>query len=207
MAHVIAPNSLIGPDFSRCQPLVLDPYLSNRCLLRDVLHGLGCEKVFDCGRVREAVASIENDHPNVLFIDWSKQIDAIEFLRLLRARNNPHRFLPVVVMTAYASLDHIATARDCGASEIMVRPWSQQMVVSRLRSIVEHPRLYIQGGGFFGPDRRRRRLGYLGPERRRHENWQAADRRHADSGNWQGQERRQGRAGFPSFERRDAHRV
>lgn len=207
MAHVVTPTSLNATDFSRCQPLILDPYLGNRCLLRDVLHGLGCETVLDCGRVRDAVAAIESEHPNVMFIDWSKQIDAIEFLRLLRARANPHRFLPVVVMTAYASLDHIATARDSGANEIMVRPWSQQMVQSRLRSIVEHPRLYIQGGGFFGPDRRRRRLNFLGLERRRHENWQAADRRRGETASWQGPERRQGRSGFVPLERRDAPRT
>lgn len=207
MAHVIVPSEVIGSDFSRCRPLVLDPYMSNRCLLRDMLNGMGCEKVFDCGRLRDAVACIENDHPNVVFIDWSRQVDAITFLRLLRAHANPHRFLPVVVMTAFASLDAIATARDAGATEIMVRPWSQQMVVSRLRAIVEHPRLFIQGGGFFGPDRRRRRSSFLGQERRRHENWQEADRRRADSSGWNGQERRQGRPGFEPLERRDAPRT
>lgn len=207
MAHVIAPNAQIGADLSRCRPLIVDPYLSNRTLLRETLAEMGCSQVLDCSRLRDAVLSIENDHPNILFVDWSKQTNALEFLRMLRHHTNPHRFLPVVVMTAFASLDHIAQIRDAGATEIMVRPWSRQMVASRMRSIALQPRLYIQGGGFFGPDRRRRRLEYMGQDRRRHENWQEADRRHAETGRWDGPERRQGRSGFMPLERRDAPRT
>lgn len=149
MAYVIAPQTTFGADFSRCRPLVFDPYLTNRRLLRDMLSGMGCERVMDCGRLRDTILTIETEQPNVLFLDWSEQVDAIDFLHRLRAPANQHRFLPVVVMTAYAGLNHIAAARDAGSNEFMLRPWSQQVLASRLRSIVEHPRLYIQGGGFF----------------------------------------------------------
>ncbi|MBR9973869.1 response regulator [Magnetospirillum sulfuroxidans] len=207
MAYVLAPQLAFGADFSRCRPLVFDPYLSNRRLLRDILSDLGCDGVLDCGRTRDAITNIESEQPNILFLDWSDQVDAVDFLRHLRANGNPHRFLPVVVMTAYSGLTHIAAARDAGANEFMLRPWSQHVVASRLRSIVEHPRLFIQGGGFFGPDRRRRRLDFQETERRRHENWRSADRRDPVGAVWDGPERRQGRPGFEPLERRDAPRV
>lgn len=207
MAYVLAPPTVFGTDFSRCRPVVFDPYLSNRRLLRDILTDLGCDTVMDCGRSRDAIATIESEQPNILFLDWSEQVDAVAFLHHLRAPANPHRFVPVVVMTAYSGLTHIAAARDAGANEFMLRPWSQQVVASRLRSIVEHPRLFIQGGGFFGPDRRRRRLDFLDPERRRHENWRSADRRDPTGAVWDGVERRQGRFGFEPLERRDAPRA
>lgn len=207
MAYVIAPQTTFGADFGRCRPLIFDPYLTNRRLLRDMLTGMGCERVMDCGRLRDTILTIETEQPNVLFLDWSEQVDAIDFLHRLRAPANQHRFLPVVVMTAYAGLNHIAAARDAGSNEFMLRPWSQQVLASRLRSIVEHPRLYIQGGGFFGPDRRRRRLDFQDHDRRRHENWRSADRRDPIGAVWDGPERRQGRHGFQPLERRDAPRV
>lgn len=163
MAYVIAPQTTFGADFSRCRPLVFDPYLTNRRLLRDMLSGMGCERVMDCGRLRDTILTIETEQPNVLFLDWSEQVDAIDFLHRLRAPANQHRFLPVVVMTAYAGLNHIAAARDAGSNEFMLRPWSQQVLASRLRSIVEHPRLYIQGGGFFWPRSQAPPTGFPGP--------------------------------------------
>lgn len=207
MAFVIDPQMPFGSDFSRCRPLILDPYLTNRRLLHDILKDIGCGEVTDCGRVGSTLSAIENGAGNVLFLDWSDQIDAIDFLYHLRQTSNPHRFLPVVVMTGYAGLNHIATARDAGANEFMLRPWSRQVVASRLRCLVLHPRLYIQGGGFFGPDRRRRRLDFNNQDRRRHENWQDGDRRKSASMTWQGPERRQGRDGFLPLERRDAPRA
>lgn len=207
MTQVIVPQNVLGPDFSRCKPLVFDPFLSSRRLLRDILHGLGCISVFDCSRARDAITSIADDHPNVLFLDWSKQVDAVDFLCHLRHPANPHRFLPVVVMTTYSSVEHIASARDAGANEFMLRPWSQQIVASRLKAIVEHPRLFISGGDFFGPDRRRRRDDFLGQDRRRHENWHAADRRASQLQAWNGPERRQCHPGFLPLERRNAPRA
>lgn len=209
MAYVIDPQMPFGSDFVRCRPLILDPYLTNRRLLHDILKDLGCGEITDCGRVNSAISAIDSGGCNVMFLDWSDQIDALDFLHHLRVASNPHRFLPVVVMTGYAGLNHIAAARDAGCNEFMLRPWSRQIVASRLHSIVERPRLFIQGGGFFGPDRRRRRLEYSGSERRRHENWQAVDRRAGDNRStpWSGPERRQGQDGFLPLERRNAPRV
>lgn len=206
MAFVIAPPAGRTDDFRRCRPLIVEPYATNRRLLRDILHGLGCAEVLDCAQVRDGMVIIERETPNLMFMDWSPRTDAIGFLRGLRSQSNPHRFLPVAVMTSYAGLNHVATARDAGANEFMLRPWSQQVVASRLRGLVLHPRLFIQGGGYFGPDRRRRRISIDGPERRKHQNWRAGERRIHDPADWHGPERRQGRPGFLTPDRRDMPR-
>ncbi|MBX9635553.1 MAG: response regulator, partial [Magnetospirillum sp.] len=144
---------------------------------------------------------------NVLFLDWSGDVDAVDFLHELRNPGNPERFVPVVVMTDYCGAEHVAQMRDVGANEFMLRPLSQDVVASRLRSIVGAPRLFIQDGNFFGPDRRRRRVDLHGSERRNHENWRSGDRRRTTGAQWSGPERRQGRSGFEPLERRTAQRA
>ncbi|MBC7906280.1 MAG: response regulator [Rhodospirillaceae bacterium] len=131
----------------------------------------------------------------------------MDFLRELRHPDNPERFVPVVVMSAYCGAEHVTRMRDVGATEFMLRPFSQEVVASRLRSIVRAPRMFILGGNFFGPDRRRRRVDWDASERRSHQNYRSGDRRRGATGEFSGKERRQGRAGFEPLERRTAQRA
>lgn len=199
-----APTPATG-DFEGCHALILEPWMGNRRLLREMLRELGCPSVQDTSKPREAWETIYRGGVNLLFIDWSGDIDAVDFLRELRHTDNPKRFVPVVVMTAYCGAEHVTRMRDVGATEFMLRPFSQEVVASRLRSIVRMPRLFIKTGDFFGPDRRRRRLD-VPQERRTHENWHSGDRRRGSS-TYAGKERRQGRAGFEPLERRMALRA
>lgn len=185
-------------DFRECHALILDPFLSNRRLLRDTLKALGCGDVRDTGRAEEARAILNDGGANALFLDWSDGTDALAFLRALRAPDNPHRCTPVVVMTTFADPGHVVAARDAGANEFMLRPWSAEIVASRLRALVHHPRRFIQANEFFGPDRRRRRGEWRGPDRRAHQEWRgpAERRKEAESD-----------PVFQPLERRNAPRV
>ena len=207
MATVIAPPLGAGFDFSRCQALVLAPLAAERRLVADSLDIMGMGGVRTAQSASAAWDMLDERRDNILFLDWSPQTDAIQFLRILRLPDHPHRLLPVVVMTSFAGIDNALQARDSGANELLLRPWSQDILVSRLRGIIEHPRLFIHGGHFFGPDRRLRRETLAGRERRRHENWAEPDRRKNAGASWGGQERRQGQPGFVPLERRNAPRV
>ncbi|MEW5728669.1 MAG: response regulator [Pseudomonadota bacterium] len=198
---VIVPTPNRSVDLGRCHPLVVAPYSSNRRLLRDILNDLGVGSVESCADIPEAWDILCGGLRNMLFIDWSDHTDAVNFLRMLRIPSNPLRFLPVVVFSAYGDMDHVSLSRDSGATEFMLRPFSKEVVASRLRSITQAPRLFVQSDDFFGPDRRRRRADFSGPERRRHANWRAADRR-TRLDEWSGVERRQGLPGFREAERR-----
>lgn len=200
-----APTPVTG-DFTGCHALILEPWVGNRRLLRETLRELGCSSVLDTSKTREAWETIYQGGINVLFLDWSGDIDAVDFLLELRHPDNPERFVPVVVMTAYCGAEHVTRMRDVGATEFMLRPFSQEVVASRLRSIVRAPRMFIKADDFFGPDRRRRRLD-VPAERRSHENWRSGDRRRGGAGTYTGKERRQGRVGFEPLERRAAQRA
>lgn len=207
MASVIPAPPLATSDYKGCHVLICDPYLGNRRLLRETLKDLSCGSAEDCGNLSEACKRLDAGGINLLFLDWSSETHAMTFLRVIRSPDHEFRFLPVVLMTAYGGLDHIFAARDAGTTEFMLRPWSSKVVDSRLRSVVQHPRLFIDGGNFFGPDRRRRRAEFSGNERRDHENWRSGDRRDGDQHPWDGPERRQGRLGFTPLDRRNAPRA
>lgn len=76
------------------------------------------------------------------------------------------RFLPVVVVSGYATEALTARARDCGANETLVKPVSAKGLAQRICTVIDNPRPFINVPGFFGPDRRRQQTSYNGSERR-----------------------------------------
>ena len=179
-------------DFSRTRVLVLDPFIVTRRVLRDTFKDFGVSLVEACIDVRGAMAQIMQGQFTVLFTDWSTETDAPALIRKIRGPGSPNRFLPIVVMTAMNSIEHFKIVRDAGASEFMLKPFTTQVVKSRLASIVNNPRLYVETNGYFGPDRRRRSADPPGPDRRAPGQPRFADRRN-ETGSFNGPDRRQGR--------------
>ena len=193
-------------DFSRCHVVVLDPFIATRRLVTDILmRDMRVGAVRAVGSAEDALRLLLDGGWNVLFTDWSGDTNAIAILRTLRGPTSPFRFLPVVVMSGFSNPDRIKRARDAGMSEFMLKPFSSVVVQSRLKSITQTPRVYVESPDFFGPDRRRRRDTFDGFERRQHINTMFADRRRT-SRPFTGPEKRQGLPGYHASERRDGAR-
>ncbi|HEY0267556.1 MAG TPA: response regulator, partial [Rhizomicrobium sp.] len=92
----------------------------------------------------------------------------LDLVRMIRTSpQTPNPFVPVIMLTGYTSLDHVRQARDGGVNEFIAKPVSVKTMMSRMVSVIEHPRPFVRTGGYFGPCRRRRGVDeYRGPERR-----------------------------------------
>ncbi len=205
MVSVLPPPGPTTQDFSGCRALVVEPDLPNRHLLSYLLTSLGVGRLEDCGTIRDAWRHLAEDQYNVLFLDWSSDLDAVAFLKALRARSNPHRMLPVVVTTGFVEDHYLSRLNDVGANEVLLKPYCGDTLRHRLSSLLHDPRMFINSDSYFGPDRRRRRLPFDGPEQRSHQNWCAPDRRREELPH-PGEERRQGWPGFTPPDRRSSRR-
>ncbi|MGE5478127.1 MAG: two-component system response regulator [Bacteroidales bacterium] len=185
MALILPSRSI---EFSNVRALILDPSLSNRRLLHDILNDLHCKSVAGAAMIDDAWGVLRKGGINTLFLDWSSDMDAPGILQMLREPSSPERYVPVVVVASYSGIDDVMRARDCGATEFMLRPFSKEVVASRLRAIVRLPRLYVESDTYFGPDRRRHHQSWSGLERRRRPHY--ADRRAVRDPTYQGPERR-----------------
>ena len=76
------------------------------------------------------------------------------------------RFVPVIVVSGYTTEFLMNTARDMGANEVLVKPVSGTSLASRICSVIDSPRSFVDVPGYFGPDRRRQPMPYPGKERR-----------------------------------------
>lgn len=157
--------------YSELRALIVDDNAFMRKLIGDVLEGLGfCrQNIFEAGDGQEALDLLADEKVDFIICDWRMEpVDGLAFLRKLRdPRNSPDAFVPVIFCSAYTDEQLIERARDLGVNEVMTKPINVGNLESRVRAVIERPRPFVNDGGYFGPDRRRRRGGKSSPLDRR----------------------------------------
>ena len=145
-------------------------------IFRQVLEGLGIRNVVHGRNARASVETLMTEPIDLVIIDDLMPVDGVKFLTLLRkgSQKLPHA-VPVMFVTARAERERILAARDAGASEIMLKPFTALQLRARLETTVQKPREFVESSAYVGPDRRRRSDDGAALERRSTER---GDRRH-----------------------------
>ena len=157
-----------GYNFGQVNALVVDDYFPMHEIMRGILKEFGVARVAEATSGKAAITELEFFHADIIFTDYMMDdMNGLELIQEIRAGNTPaNRFVPIVVVSAYTEVREILAARDIGATEFLAKPISGKLVYYRLRSIVEHPRVFVEAETFFGPDRRRRELELIEENRR-----------------------------------------
>ena len=158
-----------GYKFDRLKILVVDDNAHMRKLVTTILQAFGVNQIQEAETGQRAWTVLREFNPDVLVLDWvMENMSGLELVQMLRTNpQTPNPFVPVIMLTGHTSLDHVTQARDAGVNEFIAKPVSVKTMMSRLVSVIQHPRPYVRTGAYFGPCRRRRGAEeYRGPERR-----------------------------------------
>jgi len=161
-----------GLRFDRLRILVVDDNQHMRKLVVTILQAFGCTQIVECVDAEHAWSSLAEANPDVILLDWQMSgMTGLDFIRKVRnSPDSPNPFVPVIMLTGHTHIDHVRLARDAGANEFLAKPVSVKAILSRLMSVIEHPRPFVRSKSYFGPCRRRRAVDdYPGPERRNNE--------------------------------------
>jgi DNA-binding response OmpR family regulator len=149
--------------------IVGDAVPQTRNLVAEVLLSVGLVRVLHARGGRELLELTEQFNPSIV-ITTSRlpEVSGLEFTRLIRAGyKNVSRQTSIIVMTNTATTSFLTAARDSGADELLLRPFTVSAVLSRVQAVIERPREFIDSAGYVGPCRRRRkRENFNGPMRR-----------------------------------------
>jgi len=149
--------------------LLVDDNHYMRVLLAEILRAIGVKHIYEATDGAEGLQMMR-DHPiDVVMTDLAMQpLDGIDFVRLLRnSPDSPNQLAPVIMITGHSTFARVNEARDAGVSEFLAKPLTARGVIERLHQAIEHPRQFVRGEDYFGPDRRRRSApNYRGPWRR-----------------------------------------
>lgn len=156
------PSSLPGKSAKYLRDvhvLVVDDDRRIASLVRSVLEGLGFEhiRVEYAGEV--ALDFLRREEVDMIICDWMMDgmngVAMIEELR--RDVANPNQLVPVIMLSGNSEQPQIEHARDSGATEYVMKPFTAKSLCSRIIAVIEHPRSFIMSPDFSGHNRRRKR--------------------------------------------------
>jgi len=165
-------------NLEKLSVLVVEDTLPMLRLINAVLGSLGVRNICTALNGERAFEVFRKESPDIVIADWHMEpVDGIELTRLIRRDSlSPNRMVPIILITGFSAVPRVATARDAGVTEFMVKPFSANDMAKRLSYVINKPRDFIDAPEYFGPDRRRRRNpDYGGPFRREEDDGIADD--------------------------------
>lgn len=140
--------------------LVVDDHAFSRHIAMAALRSLNVHTIAEAENASEGLQAVQTFQPDLILVDWVMEgVDGITFVKSVRGNKGSNsRFLPIIMVSAYAELWRVREARDAGCNEFVVKPFAARTLYAKIRAIVENPRPFVEAETYFGPDRRRRNM-------------------------------------------------
>lgn len=149
--------------------IVADDVAHTRNLVAEVLRGAGYDNIRHASDGNRLLQLTDEYGPRVV-ITTSRLpgLSGLEYTRMIRAGyRTVSRQLSIIAMTDTPTKAFLDAARESGVDEMLVRPFTAQAVLLRVKAVMERPREFIDSAKFIGPCRRRKMVDdYTGPLRR-----------------------------------------
>jgi CheY-like chemotaxis protein len=137
--------------------LIYDPVRGNMLMTRSVLHGIGFRKIEGLTSIRELKRRLGDNDVAVLFIEATESSrDITELIRSMRLGElgiNP--FLPIIATIWAGQTDLIADLMNAGSDDVLLRPFSANQALDRIKFIVSSRKSFVVTSDYVGPDRGR----------------------------------------------------
>lgn len=138
------------------QVLIVDDERTFSRLVYDVLSSLGFRNITVATSGRQAIDLASRQPFDLIISDWQMGdldgIDLVEFVRTSPQSLSPH--VPIIMLTGNTEAHYVLRARDAGIHEYLIKPFTSQQLVKRIRQIIERPRPFVLSPGYKGPERR-----------------------------------------------------
>lgn len=114
----------------RLRALVVDDNAYARAISASGLKKLGVGEVVEAEGGAAAILALMTEPFDLMLMDWyMPDVSGAGVMTVLRdARFGAAAQTPVILMTAYASRDNIARARELGVNEVLVKPFSTEQL-------------------------------------------------------------------------------
>lgn len=157
---------------ARMRVLVADSFFDFRKVMRAMLiDEIGVYAVQEAKDGKQALAMLQKGQFDLVIAETTMEpVGGIELTALIReGSGGVDPKTPVIAVSGRPQLSDILAARDAGVDEYVAKPLSAKILQLRIHSIIDHPRPFVRGTDFFGPDRRRHGdEDFQGADRRSH---------------------------------------
>lgn len=153
------PNQL---SFESAEAMIFDPIAANRTTTRTALSMLGFRQVVATSVFSELSQLINGRALDLLVADVTHEpAKTCSFVRSIReGKSGANPFMHIVLMAWKLEGDIVKGALNCGADDLVARPFSVEFLGARIRTHAEARKPFVVTSDYIGPDRRR-----TGPQR------------------------------------------
>lgn len=116
--------------------LVVDDYPTMRRIVCNLLDQIGYKEVEEASDGQEALEKLKHKQFDMIISDWNMEpMTGIELLRHVRASPNMSK-LPFIMVTAESKGDNVVSAKNAGASQYIVKPFTAETLKSKISSVL-----------------------------------------------------------------------
>jgi CheY-like chemotaxis protein len=136
--------------------LIVEDSAYMRAILRTILMGFGCRKVYEAEDGADGLEKLDAYGPDIVIVDWEMPVlngpEMIKFIR--NPGGNRHAFVPIILLTAHTERRRIVETKAFGVHEVLRKPVSPRAIYQRVASIILKPRPFLRTAAYFGPELR-----------------------------------------------------
>lgn len=144
-------------DYARAPVLLFDPVHANQRTTRYALHEIGFRQIECVSTLPDLKTGLTESNPVLAVMESSAtDADVFKIVRSMRRSelgNNP--FMVILLTTWSRDTVHIRRAIECGADDVIVRPFSTMFAEERVRTLIKARKEFIVTSDYIGPDRRK----------------------------------------------------
>jgi two-component system chemotaxis response regulator CheY len=131
--------------------LIIDDNAHIRQLLRTILYAVGIRAIDvseDGVTGFDAFCRLEYD---LVFTDHEMEpISGLDLVDMIRTSlKSPNRYVPVIIISSYSDEERVQDACDRGVTEFLAKPFTVDVLMPRLESVIEEPRPFVRTDSYF----------------------------------------------------------
>jgi signal transduction histidine kinase len=124
--------------------LIVDDEAANVLLMQRMLEDAGYQALTTTTDSRRVLELYRRVHPDLILLDlMMPHLDGLAVLEQLRGEIPATAYVPVLVLTADATLEARCRALAAGARDFVTKPFEQFEVLLRIRNLLETRQLYV----------------------------------------------------------------
>ncbi|NBW07641.1 MAG: response regulator [Caulobacteraceae bacterium] len=148
-------------NLARSSVLLVDHNEKSLAMLSSIFQGFGVKEQIKRSTTEDAIKVVDERDLDLILIDCSMPgMDGYDFIRWLRRDTPPPvRYTPVIMLTGHAAQSKVHKSRDCGASFVVTKPLTPNVLLQRILWLGADERQFVEADTYVGPDRRVRNFG------------------------------------------------
>jgi len=159
-------------DLATAKILVVGEKASELDIVAQMLMGFGVSSIQRAPSSEEGVRAATRQRFDLALVESGTQAaGGYDFVEGVRRHDDPqYKYMPIILLCGHLRKSDFERARDCGASFLLTKPLSPQVLFDRIIWLARDKRRFVECSTYTGPDRRIKAYGPpAGMNGRRHD--------------------------------------